>query len=484
MIRLESYVLVTILVAVVVAPASVFAQGGQQSSTAKPDSAATPSASRQEGTRTASALYEEASTYGPKKFEEFAKKKVPFDPQLLEKTLQEQRELAARNAKELAARGDKLEGTDFYFLGMLYHLSENANEAIEPLKRFLASNPSPPQRAQATRYIVAQITAKKDRLEESEKAIVEYLKHEPQKASERVTMENTLAASYLRNKKLDGALIHAEEAFKAAKQVQPTQANPTAADYSLYMAGTMLVDVHLEMKQLEKAVAVLEEMRKLALVVPSPRLYMDATSRLATVLIDGGRKKDATQMLEDSIAYVKANIKNQKDQTGLLSSLARKQKQLTLRGEVAPEIEIIEWIDQKPVKLSEMRGRVVLLDFWATWCGPCIAAFPHLKKWQQKYEDKGLIILGLTKYYGSAKGRDVTPEEELKFLREFKKEHNLNYGFAVSDNDDNLRSYGVTGIPTTVLIDRRGVIRLVETGSGAGNEAEINATLEKLIQEQ
>ncbi|MDQ3820044.1 MAG: TlpA family protein disulfide reductase, partial [Acidobacteriota bacterium] len=140
-------------------------------------------------------------------------------------------------------------------------------------------------------------------------------------------------------------------------------------------------------------------------------------------------------------------------------------------------------IEQSPLKLSDLRGHVVLLDFWATWCGPCRLAFPHLREWNEKYKDKGLVILGITKYYGHAEGKELSQPEELGYLERFKKENNLTYGIAVANGDDNHRNYNVMAIPTAVLIDRHGVIRLLTTGSGGGNEVEISAAIEKLLNE-
>jgi thiol-disulfide isomerase/thioredoxin len=454
--------------------ASVFAQGSQNGEP-------TASVATQP---TAAALYEEAAGYAPKKFQEFQQQKVAFDPKLLDQTVKEQRALAARNAAQLAARTN-LAGADFYYLGMLYHLAENAKGAQDALKRFLSApdqTATSGKLAQAARYILIQLAAGSGALEEAEAALADYLRGEPQVPNERVTIEKAIAAAYRKAGQLERAAAHAEAAFKATRLVPPDAKNPTAQQHSIYTAGRALVDIYLDARKSSEAVATLEEMRKLALGIPSGKLYMEATMRLADVLITSGRKPDAVKMVEDSIGNVTATVKNQKEQGVMLSGLRSQREHLRLQGEVAPEITVDKWIDQTPVKLADLRGKVVLLDFWATWCGPCIAAFPHLKRWHAKYKDKGFVILGLTQYFGEGEGREVTPAEELLFLQKFKKEHDLPYGFAVSGDAANVSNYSVSSIPTAVLIDRRGHIRFIETGSGGSSE-EVAAAIERLVNE-
>jgi thiol-disulfide isomerase/thioredoxin len=253
----------------------------------------------------------------------------------------------------------------------------------------------------------------------------------------------------------------------------------------LYSSGTALVDIYLEMKKPDTdAIALLEEVRKLAVEAPSPRLYVDATIKLADVFIDTRRKAEGVQTVEKAMSSVALSFKNERDQRFILPALQRKQRQLRLQGEVAPEINISKWIEQAPLKISQLKGRVVLLDFWATWCGPCLAAFPHLRGWHEKYKDRGLVVLGITTYSGRGEARDMTVAEEFSYIERFKKQHNLTYGVGVTDTDNNHRNYGISAIPTAVLIDRRGIIRMLTTGSGGGSETEIEAAIEKLIEEK
>ncbi len=443
----------------------------------------TSSASAPTSGPTAAELYTEASDYADKKFKEFTAKKLPFDPKLLEQTLQEQRRLASLNATQLSTRAG-LAGEDFYYLGMLFHLSDNQERAIETLNRFLTEKTAKSDRAQTARYIIALDTAKENRMEEAERALKDYVAHEPRKPSEQVNIEHSIAKAYRKNKQFDRALAHAEEAFRLAKTVEPTPANSNLRDYWLFNSANALVELYQDTKKpVTTAAAVLEEVRLLALEGKSARLYSDATSRLVNVLVDGGRKSDAVKMVEDSIANLKSHVKDPSQQRPVLAELQRKQKQLRLQGEVAPEIIISKWIDQKPTTLASLRGRVVLLDFWASWCAPCIAAFPRLSEWHEKYKDKGLVILGITKYYGQAEGQSVDEEYEFGFLQRFKRMHRLPYGIAVANNDDTHRDYGIAGIPTAIIIDRRGVVRHIGTGVGGPNERLVAETLEKLMEE-
>jgi thiol-disulfide isomerase/thioredoxin len=442
----------------------------------------TPSPAAPKDERSASALYDEASGYAARKFQEFANKKMPYDPKLAAQTLKEQKELAARDAAMLNAR-QNLAGDDLYYLGLLYSLSNNEDRTIETLSKFLESNKGGGEHPQSARYGLVQRAAENNRLEVAESTLADYLRFEPRKVNERVTMENALASAYRTLKQFERAAAHAEEGFKAAKALQQTAHNDQV-NRLLYTASLLLVDTYQDLKKPDATVsALLEEIRKLGIDTSSPRLYVDATAKLANLLVDAKQKEKAVKMVEDSIAYVKANVENERDEIQMLSGLQRKQRQLLLQGEIAPEITIAKWIEQAPLKLSDLRGHVVLLDFWATWCGPCQAAFPHLREWDKKYKTRGLVVLGITKYYGSGEGKAMTQQEELGYLERFKKQYNLTYGVAVAGTDDNLRSYYVSAIPTAVLIDRHGIVRLMTTGSGGGNEVEITAAIEKLLNE-
>lgn len=179
----------------------------------------------------------------------------------------------------------------------------------------------------------------------------------------------------------------------------------------------------------------------------------------------------------------------------LEQSIETGKKLAALVGSDAAPMEIETWVNGDPLTDTDLKGKVVLLDFWAVWCGPCIATFPHLREWHEKYADQGLVMIGMTRYQnytwddqaGRAKraprGEKVTPEQEQQMLVKFAEEHDLHHHFAIQEERGLSDYYAVTGIPHVVVIDREGTVRLIRVGSGASNARDISEMLAKLIAE-
>ena len=123
-----------------------------------------------------------------------------------------------------------------------------------------------------------------------------------------------------------------------------------------------------------------------------------------------------------------------------------------------------------PVSVNGLRGRVVLLDFWATWCAPCRVMSPQLSKWQTTYGAQGLAIVGFTS--------DTVP-----VATRTAQALDMRYAVAADTGDATAGVYGVRSLPTMFVIDKKGVIRDVLVGYEPSRHKEVEKLLQTLLAE-
>src|SRR5438552_7496165 len=133
----------------------------------------------------------------------------------------------------------------------------------------------------------------------------------------------------------------------------------------------------------------------------------------------------------------------------------------------APEFELKD-ADGKTVRLSDYKGKVVLLDFWATWCGPCKIEIPWLKDFQRKYKDRGFEVIGVS-----------MDEEGWQVVKPFVSEVGINYRIVIGDDSTAQLYGGVDALPTAFVIDREGRIAAVHVG--LTSKGEIQHGIEEVL---
>jgi peroxiredoxin len=150
-------------------------------------------------------------------------------------------------------------------------------------------------------------------------------------------------------------------------------------------------------------------------------------------------------------------------------SMRPPQSRVISTGKKAPNFTLKD-IQGNEATLTDFEGKVVLIDFWATWCGPCVKAMPHMQSLYEIYKEKDVIILGINS--GERKDK-VEP---------FLKEHKITYRILLDQRSEVIRKYGVRGIPTFFIIDKKGIIRYSYTGMPS-NEQIIQQNIEELLAE-
>src|ERR1043165_3758836 len=230
--------------------------------------------------RPAQALYEDANGYLGRRYQEFNKQKLPYDPKLEAQTRKEEQELAVKNATILKARSH-LSKEDLYYLGMLQHLAGDGDNALATMRLLLKDDPDGLQ-AQAARNVVVLYAVKKGLLDEAKTAVDKYTHHKPQSADERYRMEFLLADAYMRGKDYASMTAHAKEMLAAAKEFgNVNKTNPFKRDDMLIKSGALLADSYVKSNHKADALKTLGDLVQLSFELPSGNLYKLAMYRLA-----------------------------------------------------------------------------------------------------------------------------------------------------------------------------------------------------------
>jgi peroxiredoxin len=139
-----------------------------------------------------------------------------------------------------------------------------------------------------------------------------------------------------------------------------------------------------------------------------------------------------------------------------------------IRGKQAPEFELKN-LEGKTVRLADYRGKAVLINFWATWCGPCKIEMPWFVEFQKQYESQGLEIVGI-----------ALDDSSVDTIAKFAKQMNVNYAVLLGKDSVGDAYGGVDGMPTSFYIDRTGKV-VEETIGLPSGKAEIETNIKKIL---
>jgi thiol-disulfide isomerase/thioredoxin len=115
-----------------------------------------------------------------------------------------------------------------------------------------------------------------------------------------------------------------------------------------------------------------------------------------------------------------------------------------MHGKPAPALALKNWLNSKPLKQADLKGKIVVLDFWATWCGPCIASIPHNNELAKKYAAQGVVLIGVCAPNGAEK------------MAETVKSQKIEYPVAADDGGATFAAFKADSYPDYYVINRQG----------------------------
>lgn len=183
--------------------------------------------------------------------------------------------------------------------------------------------------------------------------------------------------------------------------------------------------------------------------ISSPYVHKQSEDLLAAEMPSLQSLRVSDGQLQRQMPSISSSDKDDIRRSGLAAARIEKN---AIEGKRPPELHLSGWINapENGLSMEGLRGKVVLVDFWGTWCGPCVAAFPKLRELHETYGDRGLVILGVHTTAGS------------KDMEEFVTARELPWAIAHDVDRKTVQAWHVESYPNYYLVDRKGILRIVD----------------------
>ena len=225
----------------------------------------------------------------------------------------------------------------------------------------------------------------------------------------------------------------------------------------------------LEWQQFDRAEAYAAKARELALAQLSHR-KLDAEPHLPLALGASIEVQAQAMALRGergaAITFLQRELKTY-SMTSLRARIQKNIHLLSLEGKPAPALDVSHWLGPKPAPLDQLRGKPLVLFFWAHWCSDCKRVAPDLARLASAYASRGLLVIGPTQHYGYvAGGADAPPRQETAYIESIRRQFYSDLGaMPVPVSEENFRNYGASSTPTLVFVDRKGIVRQYHPGA-------------------
>ena len=251
----------------------------------------------------------------------------------------------------------------------------------------------------------------------------------------------------------------------------------SAAALSWLARGTLAA------KQLDKAAQYAGETYRLAVAALKTR-RLDDDAHLQTAL---GAAIEVEALVRaargersEAVYFLRRELDAYRDTT-IHMRIQKNINLLSLEGQPAPPLAVGEQLGRRVPTFDDLKGKVVVLFFWAHWCPDCKIQGPILESLLQKYRSQGLAVVAPTQRFGYAvEGQPATPDDEMVHILKVRDAY---YGFLrdepVPVSDVNHKRYGVSSTPTLALVDRGGIVRVYHPGRMT--EQELEAAIQPLL---